>query len=60
MQKGPRSGMGGPRPRVGGRRGARLGGAPKESGGGLLGLKLKKSPGSALREAWFRSGGGGD
>lgn len=33
--------IGGPRPRLGGRLGARLGGAPKESGGGLLELKLK-------------------
>lgn len=40
-QRGPRAVIGGPWARLGGRLGARLGGAPKESGGGLLGLKLK-------------------
>lgn len=54
------AGIGGPRPRVGGLRGARLGGAPKESGGGLLGPKLQKSPGSAFRRAWFRWGARAD
>lgn len=40
-QRGPRAVIGGPWARLGGRLGARLGGAPKESGGGLLGVKLK-------------------
>lgn len=40
-QLGPWTGIGGPRPRLGGRQSARLGGTPKESGGGLPGLRLK-------------------